>query len=194
MRLRNTLLLGIGLLIGLGIGWVIVNGFDGEGDGFLQSPPREENSTDLFEIGSAPRAGALAPDFDLETLSGGRIQLSDLRGRPVLINFWATWCGPCKLEMPAIQAQFDQHSSDLVVLAVNFDEPAEEVQGFADELGLTFDVLLDPGGEVNAKVYQVRGYPSTYFVDRDGMIQAVQIGLMTESQLEEYLKEVGITG
>jgi peroxiredoxin len=93
--------------------------------------------------------------------------------------------------MPAIQARFNQYSPDLVVLAVDNDESQEIVSPFVDELGLTFSILLDPGAAIQG-LYQIRGYPSSYFVDANGIIQVVHIGIMTEGQLDGYLAEVGI--
>lgn len=134
---------------------------------------------------------APAPDFELAALNGESIRLEELRGQPVLINFWATWCAPCQLEMPAFQDRYEQHAGALRVLAVNFDEPRADVQAFADDLGLTFDVLPDPGGEVQ-RLYQVRGYPTTVLVDADGVVRVLHIGLMTENQLDQYLSELGL--
>jgi peroxiredoxin len=140
----------------------------------------------------APIVGALAPDFRLQNLEVEEVQLSDFRGRPVLINLWATWCGPCRLEMPAIQDRFelyDEHG--LVVLAVDFDEPASAVQDFRDELGLTFQILLDPGAIVQ-NLYRNRNYPSSFFIDEAGVIQVHHIGVMTEGQLDDNLAEIGV--
>ena len=114
-----------------------------------------------------------------------------MRGRPVLVNFWATWCGPCRLEMPTIQSRFNQYQSDLRFLAINFDEPADVVQSFINELELTFDVLLDPGGKVQ-RLYAVLGYPTTYIIDHEGVISVKHIGIMTEMQLDNYLAGVGV--
>lgn len=139
----------------------------------------------------APIKGAIAPDFTLTSLSGEEVSLSDFRGQPVLVNFWATWCGPCRLEMPAIQDRYQMHQPDLVVLAVNLAESAEQVSEFVDELGLTFDPLLDADGSI-FELYQVLGYPSSYFIDPDGIIQAVHIGFMTEGQLDENIALIGI--
>lgn len=141
---------------------------------------------------AAPVEGAPAPDFELQSLSGESVRLSDLHGRPVLVNFWATWCAPCRIEMPAIQDRFEALQPELEVLAINFDESAEQAQGFVDELGLTFPILLDPGGDVNRNTYRVRGYPSSFFVNADGVIEVVHIGIMTEEQLDGYLSEVGL--
>ncbi len=139
--------------------------------------------------GAFPEVGAQAPDFTLETLHGETVSISDFRGQVVLVNFWATWCGPCRLEMPAIQEQFE--STDLVVLAVNFDESPAQVQAFVDELGLTFTTLLDPGGKIQL-LYQVRGYPTSYFVDEEGTIQILHIGFMNEDQLDGYMRDMGL--
>jgi cytochrome c-type biogenesis protein len=134
---------------------------------------------------------ALAPDFKLESLSGEEVELSDFRGQVVLLNFWATWCAPCRLEMPAFQDRFDHFSPDLVILAVNNNETSTEVSEFVQELGLTFDPLLDPGAEIQ-DLYQIIGYPSTFFVNPDGQIQEIHIGIMTEEQLDGYLSSLGL--
>jgi peroxiredoxin len=138
-----------------------------------------------------PVEGGMAPDFEAESLSGETVKLSDFRGHPVLINFWATWCIPCEIEMPAIQARYETYSPELVVLAVDFDEPRELVEDFVYELDLTFNVLLDPGGSVQ-QLYRVRGYPTSVFVDAEGVIQKIHIGLMTEKQLDENLAWIGL--
>ena len=147
--------------------------------------------SDTGGLDVAPIKDALAPDFELETIDGDTLKLSDFRGKAVLINFWATWCGPCRVEMPALQSRFESYSLDFVILAVDNDETWEIVSAFVDELGLTFNVLLDPGAVIQ-DLYQIRGYPSSIFVDVDGIIRVVHIGIMTEGQLDGYLAEVGI--
>lgn len=141
---------------------------------------------------AAPLKGAPAPGFSLTGIDGQTHNLGDLRGHPVLVNFWATWCEPCRLEMPAIQARYQRYGSEgLMVLAVDYDEPQADVSAFGQELGLTFPLLLDPRGRVQ-KLYQVRGYPSSFFVDRAGTVQVVQIGVMTEGQLDRNLAAIGV--
>ncbi len=137
----------------------------------------------------APVEGAKAPHFELTSLEGKTVSLEDYRGRVVLINFWAIWCAPCRFEMPAIQDRFE--NTELEVLAINFDESEALVRPYVEELGLTFTILMDPGGSTQ-QLYQVRGYPSTYLVDEDGVIQIVHIGFMDEAQLDGYLEEMGI--
>lgn len=140
-----------------------------------------------LEGDAKPEVGSRAPDFELQAASGETIRMSAYRGRPVMINFWATWCGPCRVEMPAIQNRFERHRENgLVVLAVNFDESRETVLEFGKELGLTFPLLLDPGGEIQRR-FLVRGYPTTFFIDEKGVITTEHIGAMTEGLLDEYL-------
>jgi peroxiredoxin len=133
----------------------------------------------------------LAPDFTLQSVSGETVSLSDHRGKVVLINFWATWCPPCRQEMPDIQDRYARYSPDLVVLAVNNNETADLVAAFVDEFGLTFDPLLDPGAVVQT-LYQLNGYPTSIFVDRDGVIQVIKVGFMTAGQMDGYLGSLGI--
>jgi cytochrome c biogenesis protein CcmG, thiol:disulfide interchange protein DsbE len=143
--------------------------------------------------GAEPRVGSPAPDFELAVLDGGRQRLSDLRGRVVLVNFWATWCDPCRLEMPDLQARADRWSDRLTVLGVDFDEPEADVRSFRDELGLTFPLLLDPGANVQ-ELYRVVGYPTTVFVDAQGTVRAIHVGIMSPEQIDRYLAELGVAG
>lgn len=157
-----------------------------------QPADRVEVLAETIELEVAPFKGSIAPDFKLQNLDGEEVQLSDFRGHPVLINLWATWCGPCRLEMPAIQERFELYEEDgLVVLAVDFDEPAKVVEDFRNELGLTFQILLDPGANVQ-KLYRNRNYPTSFFVDESGVIQVHHIGVMTEEQLDDNLAEIGV--
>jgi cytochrome c biogenesis protein CcmG/thiol:disulfide interchange protein DsbE len=139
----------------------------------------------------APVVGAPAPEFELEVLDGERLRLSDLRGRVVVLNFWATWCGPCRVEMPDLEERAARYVGRLTVLGVNFDEPADEVAAFRDQVGVTFPLLLDPGAAVQ-RLYRVLGYPTTFFVDPEGIIRVQHIGLMTSGQIDGYLEQMGI--
>jgi peroxiredoxin len=137
--------------------------------------------------GTGVQIGDQAADFRLATLDGDEIALSDFRGSVVLVNFWATWCGPCRSEMPAFQGAYEARAEDgLVVLAVNYQQKAEEVRPFVEELGLTFPVVLDPSLRV-ARLYQVRGLPSSMIVDPDGVVRVRHIGEMTPDMLQRYL-------
>lgn len=147
------------------------------------------NSLDL-EV--APFVGAIPPEFSLFNLNGEQVSLSNFSGQPVVINFWATWCAPCRVEMPAIQSRFEKFKDQgLVVLAVDFDEPSKIVSDFRDELGLTFEILLDPGAEVQ-QLYRNRAYPTTFFIDPNGVIQVQHFGPMTEGQMDDNLAKIGL--
>ncbi len=139
----------------------------------------------------AARVGFIAPDFELATLAGSKVKLSDLRGHPVMINFWATWCPPCTDEMPAIQARYARHAPDLRVLAVDAGEIPGTVRPFVSSNGLTFDILLDDSGAVE-NLYNVTAYPTTFFVDAEGYIRSVKVGGLSESELDDQLKGIGI--
>jgi peroxiredoxin len=140
-----------------------------------------------------PTLGSLAPDFTLTSVDGKSVSLSQFHGKTVLVNFWATWCGPCQIEMPAIQSRFEQFKDDgLIVLAVDFDESRQAVAEFRDDFALTFELLLDPGAEVQ-KLYRNRSYPASFFIDSEGVIQVQHIGVMTEGQLDNYLEQLGLS-
>ncbi len=133
--------------------------------------------------------GSPAPDFTLKTLDGGQVRLSDYAGRPVFLNFWASWCGPCRLEMPEIVDAYNTHQgAGLVVLAIDNTQldVVDDVQAFVDEFRLPFPVPLDEKGEA-AKAYSILGLPTSVFVDRDGLVQGVNVGPMTAKVIETYL-------
>ena len=159
--------------------------------GQFQEAAQSGRAVNLSEAPSNPEIGAPAPEFELMTLSGESVHLEDYHGQVVLLNFWASWCGPCRLEMPAFQARFEKYSGDLVILAVNSSDNQETAQAFMDELNLTFEGLLDVEGTIQ-KTYLVRGLPSSFFIDEDGLLQAVHIGIMTEGQLDDYLMQLGL--
>jgi peroxiredoxin len=137
--------------------------------------------------GPAPEVGAVAPDFSLQNLQGEAVSLRDLRGQNVLINFWATWCGPCREEMPDIQARYNR--GDFAVLAVDFGESAEAVRGFLDEINVDLPVVLDTDGRVQ-ELYRVRGYPSTFFIDRNGVVRFFHIGQMSAADIDSFLRQL----
>jgi len=142
-----------------------------------------------FLTAPAPAVGSLAPDFALQTLDGKTVRLSDFRGQPVLLNFWATWCGPCRLEMPAIQERYNDGAFE--VLAVNFDESAALVRRFAEELNLSLPIVLDPGGQVQ-ELYRVRGYPTSFLVDEDGVVRFLHIGEINSQTIDSYLTQMEV--
>ncbi|WP_251550630.1 peroxiredoxin family protein [Neobacillus muris] len=125
-----------------------------------------------------------APDFELKTLTGETVKLSDLKGKKVMINFWATWCPPCKAEMPDMEKFHQVVGDDIAILAINID-PQYDVQAFVDEYKLTFPILLDSEDSVNEK-YRVLSIPTSYFIDSKGIIQNKISGSMTLEQMKEY--------
>jgi thiol-disulfide isomerase/thioredoxin len=133
----------------------------------------------------------LAPDFSLESLNGDSVSLSDYRGKAVMINFWATWCPPCRAEMPLIQDFADQFADELVVLAVNAGEHRGDVAYFVEEHGFDLVFLLDPENSV-ATLFNVRGFPTTLFIDQQGVLQATFIGEMDEAILSTHLEKIGL--
>lgn len=134
-----------------------------------------------------------ASDFTLfDARSGRELSLSDFDGQPVLLNFWATWCIPCRAEMPHIEKAFQEHGDQgLVVLAINFNESRDDVVAYGRELGLSFPLLLDPEGHVQQGDYAVYQYPTTIFVAPDGEIKVTHIGPLSEQSLGEKLAEIG---
>jgi cytochrome c biogenesis protein CcmG/thiol:disulfide interchange protein DsbE len=133
-----------------------------------------------------PHAGFQAPDFELQTLDGKTIKLSDLRGQAVIINIWATWCPPCRAEMPALQKVYEEHRETVEILAINatYQDSLDTVQEFARANNLSLPILLDENGIV-AESYQLRSLPTSFFIDPDGIIQEVVIGgPMSEALLQ----------
>jgi peroxiredoxin len=141
----------------------------------------------------APQAGFLAPDFSGTTLTGERLTLSELRGKTVLVNVWASWCTPCRAEMPAMERVYrDFRSKGFEILAVNAasqDDPAE-AKAFVQEQGLTFPVLIDMDGQVSS-LYQISSLPTSFFIDAQGVIREVVIGgPMSEALLRIRIQQL----
>ena len=141
----------------------------------------------------APQSGFLAPDFELKTVEGNTIKLSDLRGQPVLVNLWATWCPPCRAEMQTLETVYNDYMDQgFTVLAVNMtsqDDP-QAIMPFVEERGITYPILLDDKGEI-AKAYQMKSLPSSFFIGRDGIIHEVVIGgPMAEATLRTRIEDI----
>lgn len=131
--------------------------------------------------------GSRAPDFTVTTVGGESITLSELRGKAVLLNFWGTWCGPCRREMPEFQRAYDRfRQAGFEILAIAFNDTFEAIASFRDEFGLSFPLALDETGELN-DAYGIQTRPSSFLLDADGLILARRFGLMTETQLEKML-------
>jgi thiol-disulfide isomerase/thioredoxin len=135
--------------------------------------------------------GKPAPVFTGMTAEGETISLSDYRGSPVAVNFWATWCAPCRVEMPVLQEAYD--AGQIVVLAVNAGESGGTVQAYMDELGLTFPAVLDPNGDI-LDLYAVRVFPTTVWVDGEGLVRAEHLGPLTPELIDQYIVEIEAAG
>jgi thiol-disulfide isomerase/thioredoxin len=135
--------------------------------------------------------GVVAPDFTLETLDGGSLSLSSFRGKVVLINFWASWCSPCRSEMPELQQAYVELGDDFVILAVNQTkaDDVDDVRNFVAEQRLGFPILLDKDGAIS-DAYRASALPTSVFVDREGIIYMVQVGSMTKAFVESVVGEI----
>jgi peroxiredoxin len=142
----------------------------------------------VFETGI--KLGQIAPDFFLLDSTGRAISLYELRGRPVIINFWASWCGPCRNEMPDLNALYQSESAQhgLVVLAVNTDDDDRKgAETFIHDKQLRFTILWDDKNEIRRR-YNVRAYPTSFFIDRNGIIRAIRVGSMERDDMDMRTK------
>ena len=146
----------------------------------------------VMAVGESVQVGEVVPELSFE-LAGKTVKLSDFRGKTVVLNFWATWCGPCRLEMPDFQA-LSQSRSDVVFIGINKEENEQQVRTFAAEVGATFPLVLDRTGEILANFGVTIGLPTTYFIDKNGIIQKIHIQAITRSQLIQYLDELAAQG
>ncbi len=152
------------LILGLGLIWIAINA--------------DLNYRSTSGQIPAPRQGFLAPDFTLKTVQGEVVSLRELRGQVVVLNFWASWCLPCRAEMPILQRIAEEYASQgVVVLGVN--STAQDIPGdvtaFLERHGITFPIVLDLEGKVT-RLYEIHSFPTTFFVGPDGVIRAVTIG------------------
>lgn len=161
----------IGAAAALGVVWLILTRAQ-------PLPPQPLAAPLASAADPAPLVGHLAPDFTLGDLSGAPVRLSGLRGQVVLVNIWATWCPPCRAEMPAIAAVYRQYAAQgFTVLAVNQREEPAAVAAYLQQQGLSFPALLDRDGAVSA-AYRAGVLPTTFFIDRRGVIRAIYRGPM----------------
>jgi peroxiredoxin len=133
-------------------------------------------STDSSPVKVGTRIGFTAPDFTLPTTGEKEFRLSDYRGRNVILNFWATWCGPCRFEVPALKALQDKYKDgSIAIVAVNSLDNADSARSYAADNGLNFIIPIDPRGDVSS-LYNIRGMPTTLFIDAKGIIKSIKIG------------------
>lgn len=145
--------------------------------------------SDLSQV----QEGKAAPDFELTTLDGETMKLSDYQGKKIILNFWATWCPPCKAEMPHMQNFYEKHKEDgIEVVAVNLtniDNGQEDIEKFAKDYGLTFSIPLDEDGMIGPQ-YQAFTIPTSYILDTKGVITKKIVGPMDEAMMESLTKDI----
>lgn len=174
----------IGLVLVLGGGWIIFSRTLIAGSGAADGGANR--------LAPAPIAGHPAPDFELASVQGGTIRLSDYKGQPVIVNFWATWCGPCRAEFPEFQKAWVDNADRLVIIGVNHTsaDTADLVPGFLDEFGVTFPIVFDTDDGATVESYRVLGLPTTVFIDSNGIINEVFTGPLNKAYLEAKISEL----
>jgi len=171
---------------------------DGDDDPELIAPPTGEatagqDESDLGALdGRDPVVGSPAPDFALRNADGEVVKLSDLRGKVVFVNFWATWCRPCKEELPDIEKLYEEkRDQGLEVVAVNYQDDPDDARAFFDEFDLDVPMLLDRNGSVYDQ-YLLQGLPDSFFIDRAGNLAALHYGFMSEEKMRQRLEQAGL--
>lgn len=172
----------LGIIIVLSAGYFIFN--------ILSEPSNTQQPANQQSKDSNKSELQSAPDFTLTDLDGNNVSLTDFKGKNIYLNFWASWCGPCKLEMPDIEKIHQEYKDkDLVVLAVNLGENKNKVTSFINANKFSFTVLVDPQGKT-ARSYQVSSIPVSVFINKEGLIVSKRAGLMTYSQMEAYVNDL----
>jgi len=189
----SVLIVAGGLLIGLAAGLIVFYGLPASAPAqSAVSLPTQPGAAATVMPAPAPVVGAPAPDFTLADLSGASVSLAGYKGQVVVLNFWATWCPPCKVEMPTLEQHYtDYMAQGLVVVGVEAGESKAEVQAFATNQRLTFPILPDEKATVT-DMYRVSALPTTFVIDRQGLIVQQHLGMMTETQVDGYLAELGL--
>ncbi len=150
----------------------------------------QQQTTEEAEVGI--KKGNIAPDFELLNLNGNPVKLSDFTGKKVILNYWATWCPPCRAEMPHMEKFYNDNEKDVVVLAVNLtntEQNRDNVSDFVEDFGLTFPVIMDEEGDVSS-TYQVIAYPTSYMIDSQGIIQEVFQGAINYDIMEKAISKM----
>jgi peroxiredoxin len=173
------------------IGLVIYGGYDYFSRSSSDTGQVAESGQVNLKIGI--EKGQLAPDFTLTDLQGNPVRLSDFIGKKVFVNFWASWCPPCRIEMPHMQKFYeDYQSKDVVILGVNLtptEENPDAVPAFVEEQRLTFPIVLDSGGDVML-TYQVIAYPTTYLIDANGVIREKYRGAINYDIMKDAVAKI----
>lgn len=168
--------------------WLIVDNIQTR---MSESNQKTESSNPFAYLVKKPKIGSPVPDFELSDITRKKYKIQDLNGKPVVINFWATWCPPCKSELPLFQDLKAIHSDDLEILAVNIQESKVTVASFIDKNKYNFPVLLDENGMVTDE-FGVFAYPATFFIDKEGIIRSHYVGQLNKELLQKNLETIGI--
>lgn len=180
----------VAVLIAIAVTSMVKNNVDQE-DSFDD----EQRGVDLVGVAANEglNKGEQAPDFELTTLTGEPIRLSELQGKKVILNFWATWCPPCKAEMPHMQNFYEDYAEteNVEIVAVNLTSGDREasVEDFVKDYGLTFPIPMDIEGEVGQK-FQAVTIPTSYIIDTNGMIQHKIVGPMDETMIQDFVSNI----
>ncbi len=166
-------------------------GFLALGIAFMLMPDRLAVDTTVQDFSTIPAKVDLpVPQFTLTSLDGATVSLSDYQGKVVLVNLWATWCPPCREEMPALQAFYEEYQANgFILIAIDQGETLKEVDPFVGEFGLTFPVWLDPASMAGAE-FNTMNLPSSYVIDRSGRIRLMWIGGISRANLDKYVPDV----
>jgi peroxiredoxin len=193
---RRWLILVISVVIGVVLGLVfftdlVFSDLSSQVDSATNNAD-ETSGAEVDVTAPAPKVGFPAPDFIHTDLDGEIVQLSDYRGHIILLNFWATTCAACRLEMPEFRESYEIHNADgYTVLAVEVDGIEDKARSFVEKYQLSFPVLLDTQARLQ-ELYQIRGIPVSFFIDREGIIQFIHYGRVNKSRLNRYLVKVGL--
>lgn len=200
LRRRLTTLAGVTVIVGAVIALLWVGGFFGSSSGDVEAAQLVETPLPAGELVNLPveaKKDAIAPDFEFSDFGGGRHRLSDFRGQPVFLNFWATWCPPCRQEIPDIQELLDRHESDgLVVIALNRGEGLDDAKAFLDDVerldgtkGVELTVEAVDPTDVLFDEYRGLGMPTSVFIDKDGVIRFTRAGLLSLAEMEAAFQD-----
>jgi Peroxiredoxin len=179
LKSKGVLLLVGGILFVLIIGGIV----------FFIGPIKNEADRKVNTV--VLKAGNVMPDFELTSLENSSVHLNQYLGKPVIINFWASWCIPCHDEMPLFERYYQYQNGNLIIIGVNYEEPVDIVRPFILENHITFPILLDEQGKVRDR-FMIRGFPTSLFIDSKGIFVAENIGALDKESIKSYLQLIGV--
>jgi peroxiredoxin len=184
---NKQIIIGVAVILGICLICCVAVGVAA----LLGAPALLEWASSSYRPTTPLQVGSPAPDFELTSLEGESVRLSQFQGQPVLLVFGATWCPPCRAEAPLVQELHEGHP-EMIVIWVNMEESAPTVQKYVDEAGLTHRVLLDKSGRVS-DTYHIYAIPTSFFIDVDGILRAMLIEELTPDYLTKTLPLIGVT-